>query len=248
MRRVWFHRQFVKENRQSRVHGWLSQLVYRKTSYRSPSYRNTTTATRIPKIKTEIASRLTWFASHDSCTGTAFARKAGTNSSSFCAGAVKAADSEAVLAGAAACSCSPCSIRCCSCARCFFSKSFFSRTFLSQSRHSVLPSETGNPQESHFCTRSMASGTGAGVVTGDITKDEDEIPGGSAGAIEASANSGLTGVLMGMLTGMSRGTLTGFAAACGALLAVEISGKSPGTSSGEVSAKGSGETSDKSSG
>ena len=43
-------------------------------------YRNTTTATTMPRIKTATANRLTWFASHDSCTGTAFARKAGTNS------------------------------------------------------------------------------------------------------------------------------------------------------------------------
>jgi len=35
----------------------------------------------MPRIRTTTASRLTWSASHDSCTGTAFARKAGTNSS-----------------------------------------------------------------------------------------------------------------------------------------------------------------------
>src|SRR5467141_1842128 len=44
-------------------------------------YRNTTTATRMPRIRTTTANRLTWSASHDSCGGTAFARKAGTNSS-----------------------------------------------------------------------------------------------------------------------------------------------------------------------
>ena len=35
----------------------------------------------MPRIRTTTANRLTWFASHDSCAGTAFARKAGTNSS-----------------------------------------------------------------------------------------------------------------------------------------------------------------------
>src|SRR5665811_484074 len=67
-------------------------------------YRNTTTATRMPRIRTTIANRLTWFASHDSSTGKAFARKAGTNSSS-----IAAAEADAVSCSGSRCAVSPCS-------------------------------------------------------------------------------------------------------------------------------------------
>src|SRR5208337_1467446 len=53
-------------------------------------YLNTTTATRMPRIRTITVNRLTWFASHESDTGAAFARKAGTNSSAT--GAAEADD------------------------------------------------------------------------------------------------------------------------------------------------------------
>src|ERR1700704_2706058 len=133
----------------TQVHGlvieaWLSKL----------GYRNTTTATRMPRIRTTTANRLTWSASHDSCGGTAFARKAGTNSSGV-------TDTEVVAEAPTESDDASCSS-----SRCFFAKAVFSVSFFSQSRQSVLPSETGNPQEAHFCTRSMASGTEAGSSCG----------------------------------------------------------------------------------
>src|SRR5208282_3893822 len=168
-------------------------------------YRKTTIATRMPNIRTTIANRLMWFPSQDSCGGAEFARKSGTNSSGVGAAESAAESDEA-----------PCSR-----SRCF------SLSFFSQSRQCVLPPETGNPQEAHFCTRSMASGTAAGAG--------DEITGDSAGRTVGSANSGLREMLRVMLTGI--------AGASGALLAVESSGESPGKSPGERSGESSGETS-----
>src|SRR5208282_6848515 len=105
-------------------------------------HRKTTRATRIPIIRTTIANRLMGFASQDCFVGAEFARKAGTNS----AGA--GAPESAAESGESPRSCS---------------RSCFSRSFVSQSRQRVLPSEMGNPQEAHFCERSMVSGTAAGV-------------------------------------------------------------------------------------
>jgi hypothetical protein len=67
-----FHRQFVKEKRRpgSYLRG-ASKFVI-ETPQPRPG---------CPGSAPTIASRLTWFASHDSCAGAEFARKAGTNSS-----------------------------------------------------------------------------------------------------------------------------------------------------------------------
>ena len=57
--------------------------------------------------------------------------------------------------------------------------------FFSQSRQRVLPSETGNPQELHFCTRCIASGTAAGADAAAVASEGmDDAAGGP------SANSG----------------------------------------------------------
>src|ERR1019366_5435639 len=161
-------------------------------------YRNTTTKTRMPRIRTTIANRLTWFASHDSSTGKAFARKAGTNSSSIAAAETDAGS--------------------CPGSRCSFSCVFLRVSFRSQSRQSVLPSETGNPQEAHFSTRSIASGTEAGADAGnDDTGNGDGTSGGSAGTAGGSASSGLTSpgstssgsTSSGSTSSGFRGTLTG---------------------------------------
>jgi hypothetical protein len=152
-----------------RVHEWLSKPGRRnlvrnlgvETCCRNLGYRKTTTATRTPRIRTTMANRLTWFAHHGSFTGAESARKAGTNS--FGAAAVGAAPESGDSRGS---SWLP------SGSGCFVSKFFFSLSlsFFSQSRQSVLPSETGNPQEAHFCTRSIASGTeAAGGLTAAST-------------------------------------------------------------------------------
>src|SRR6266536_4147493 len=90
------------------------------------TYRNTTTATRMPRIRTTIASRFTWFPSHDSSGSAEVSRNDGTNSTAT------GSDEAGGLP-----------------------------SFLSQSRQYVLPSDTGNPQAAHFCTRPIASGTGS---------------------------------------------------------------------------------------
>src|ERR1035437_2450813 len=177
---------------------WVSPaLCQGKQGPRDKSdYRNTTTATRTPRIRTTIANRLTWFASHDSREGTAFRRKAGTNSSS-----IAAAEADAVSCPGSRCAVSLCS----------FSRAFFPASFCSQSRQSVLPSETGNPQEAHFSTRSIASGTETGTGNDD-PGNGDGISGGSAGTAGGSASSGSTSAgstSSGSTSAGFSGTLTG---------------------------------------
>ena len=63
----------------------------------------------------------------------------------------------------------------------------------SQSMHSVLPSDTGNPHEEHFCTRSIASGTeGAGAGSGAISTGAAEIA-GSVEAVFSGAEAAIVG-------------------------------------------------------
>src|SRR6202140_1858260 len=194
-RRVWLPRAICQAKQSlatawAVIEAWLAKLGQRKT----------TTATRMPRIRTTTANRLTWFANHDSCADTAFARKAGTNSSRV---GVAEAPTESDDAP-------------CSCSRCFSSKALFSVSFFSQSRQSVLPSETGNPQDAHFCTRSMASGTeavsstgsgsgakstdGAGIAGGSArrTGGSARTTGGSTGRTVGSTKSGAVGMSMGI--------------------------------------------------
>src|SRR6202030_4323850 len=117
------------------------------------------------------ASRLTWFDSHDSSTGTESARNAGTNSPELtCEVAVVTLLASLLPCTESVVGCSwrfffsPCF------SPCLFSNSFFCVSFFSQSRQSALPSETGNPQVAHFCTRRIASGIEAGSLTVSDTR------------------------------------------------------------------------------
>jgi hypothetical protein len=120
-------------------------------------HRNTTTATRIPRIRTIIASRLVWSESHD--TFCEFARKAGTNSSGAGNGGDNDDDSDEDEAdpgnnsGDNSGNDDPASVAA-DCSGVPASFDLFPASFFSQSRQRLLPSETGNPQASHFSTRS----------------------------------------------------------------------------------------------
>ena len=149
-----FHRPFVKENGTPRCMGGyrsLSSKRFIEISRRRPG---------CPDIKTTIANRLTWFASHDSRAG-ADVSKEGRHEF-----LLHRQPRRTMLCPApAGRAVSPRS----------FSRSFLSASFVSQSRQSVLPSETGNPQEAHFSTRSIVSGTEAEqplVTTALVTATE----------------------------------------------------------------------------
>ena len=145
--------------------GNLSRKTARASAYMviEPAIARTTT-TRIAST-----SKRPCFANQDSSKPPASVRKSGANSPGVCA-----ADSASALR---------------SWSRGAVSSRLFGRLcspfFFSQSRQRVLPSETGNPQELHFCTRCIASGTAAGADAAAVASEGmDDAAGGP------SANSG----------------------------------------------------------